>query len=324
MEYRTIGKTDIEVSEFGLGCWALGGPNWEKGTIPSGWSDIEEGPVVDAVSYAVDHGVNHFDNADCYGNGRAERLLARALGSRTSEVVISSKVGWVQGCAEHAYESTNIRHQCEQSLRNLNRDVIDIYYFHHGNFGPDDRYLPEALETMHRLRDEGKIRSIGLSCYTQKEFKRLIPQIVPDAVQCWAHLMDSHFVAKNSILQQLCEEYCATIVGFQPFNQGVLLDKFDPENPPLFGEGDHRINLKKFHQEQLRSSHELLNEVKERYGSSVESLAAVAVKFVLNHASVSGVVAGFRNREQVQENLSMLDKINLNGNDMSFLYKLFR
>lgn len=324
MNYRRIGNTDIEISEFGLGCWALGGPNWEKGTIPSGWSEIEEEPVIDAVHYAIDHGVNHFDNADCYGNGRAERLLARALGNRNADVVVSSKVGWVQGCAEHAYESTNIRHQCEQSLRNLKRDVIDIYYFHHGNFGPNDQYLPEALETMHRLRDEGKIRAVGLSCYTQKEFKRLIPKILPDAVQCWAHLMDYHFVAKNSVLQQLCEQYGATIVGFQPFNQGLLLDKFDPVNPPHFGEGDHRSSLKKFRRDSLESIHNVLIDVKQRYGESSEDLAAVAVNFVLNHSAVSGVVAGFRNREQVKSNLMKQDSLLLNGNDMSFLYNLFR
>ncbi len=324
MNYHKIGSnSDVEISEIGLGCWALGGPNWEKGTISSGWSPIDPLEVTEAVAYAVDHGVTHFDNADCYGNGRAERLLGKALGEQRNNVTIASKVGWFQGCAEHAYESTNIRHQCEQSLKNLGREVIDIYYFHHGNFGKSDLYLDGAMETMHQLRDEGKIRAVGFSSYTQKEFKRYIPIIKPDVVQCWAHLMDYHFVAKKSPLQQLCDEHGATIVGFQPLNQGLLLNKFDPDNPPQFGEGDHRASLKKFTQDSLREVRARLNELVVRYDSSVETLAAIAFKFVLAHDNISGVISGFRNREQVEQNLSKVD-LKLNGEDLRFLYNLFR
>ena len=98
--------------------------------------------------------MNHFDNADVYGNGRAERMLARVLkklGVKTNNVIIATKVGHFHGTAEHAYEPNHIRHQCEQSLINLGRDYVDIYYFHHGNFGEKDKYLHPAADMMDTL-----------------------------------------------------------------------------------------------------------------------------------------------------------------------------
>ncbi|HPD18560.1 MAG TPA: aldo/keto reductase, partial [Candidatus Goldiibacteriota bacterium] len=151
MDYREIGRTGIKVSEISLGCWTLGGRTWNEGES-TGWDDVNEDEVINAVNYAVDRGVNHFDNADVYGNGRAERLLAKALGKRSKEVVIATKVGHFKGTAEHAYEPQHIIHQCEQSLVNLKREYIDIYYFHHGDFGEQDRYLHDAVDAMSRLK----------------------------------------------------------------------------------------------------------------------------------------------------------------------------
>ncbi len=322
MNYRSVGSTGISISEIGLGCWALGGPNWEKGAIPSGWSPIDETDAIEAIQYALHNGVTHFDNADCYGNGRAEIILGQALASQTNEVVVSSKVGWINAGYEHAYSAENIRHQCELSLQNLKRDHIDMYYFHNGNFGKADCYLPEAINEMQKLKREGKIRAVGLSTYSQKQFKRLIPQIKPDVVQCWAHLMDYHFVAKNSTLQKLCEKFGTSIIGFQPLNQGLLLDKYTPENPPQFGAGDHRANLEKFSGDSIADIHVKLLKLQERFGSSIEDMASVALQFVLKHNNVSSTLVGFRNKKQVRENLTCSK--NINGSDMSYLYNLFR
>ncbi|RME68715.1 MAG: aldo/keto reductase, partial [Verrucomicrobia bacterium] len=158
MRYRKLGESDISVSEISLGCWTMGGLNWVDGQ-PNGWANVDEDAITDAVKRAVDAGVNHFDNADVYGNGRAERMLARVLkrlGLRSEDFVIATKVGHFKGTAAHAYDPLHIRHQCEQSLKNLRRDYIDIYYFHHGDFGANDEYLPEAAATMDALVAEGK------------------------------------------------------------------------------------------------------------------------------------------------------------------------
>src|SRR4051794_13528339 len=120
MRYRELGKSGVKVSEISLGCWTMGGLNWVNGSA-NGWANVDEPEVARAIDLALDRGVNHFDNADVYGNGRAERMLARILGARSSGVVIASKMGHLPGSAEHAYEPAHIRHQCEQSLVNLKR-----------------------------------------------------------------------------------------------------------------------------------------------------------------------------------------------------------
>ena len=132
MKYRKLGKSDVEVSEIGFGCWTMGGLHWVNGQ-PDGWANVDEDEVGAGVKTGLDAGVNHFDNADVYGDGRAERMLARVLeklGVKSEKLVITSKVGHFRGTAEHAYQAAHIRHQCEQSLINLKRDYLDIYYCH--------------------------------------------------------------------------------------------------------------------------------------------------------------------------------------------------
>ena len=141
MRYRTVGRTGIKVSEIGFGCWTMGGPNWSTTTgQPIGWADVNQEEVLRGVKAGLDAGVNHWDNADVYGNGRAERMLGeilRTLGVKRETQVIATKVGHFRGTAPYGFDSRHIRNQCEQSLRNLRTVWIDIYDFHHGTFvGP--------------------------------------------------------------------------------------------------------------------------------------------------------------------------------------------
>lgn len=317
MEYRRIGKTDVKVSEISLGCWTLGGLNWVNGS-PNGWANVDEGEATRAIDWAIEKGVNHFDNADVYGNGRAEQLLGRALGARSTQMVIASKVGHFPGTAAHAYEAAHVRHQCEQSLINLKREYIDIYYFHHGDFGPEDRYLDGALETVNKLRQEGKIRVLGLSAYSEKDFVRLVPKISPDVLQSWAHAMDDHFIRPGSPVRKLLEERGMSFVTFSPLNQGILLDKFDPENPPQFEAGDHRRGGAKFTREELLKLKPKLAKLKERFGSTTQDLVRVALQYLLHEPVVCCAIPGFRNLSQVQTNLAAEGKP-LNDADIAFV-----
>ncbi|MGM0444191.1 MAG: aldo/keto reductase [Fibrobacterota bacterium] len=323
MRYREIGTTGISISEIGLGCWALGGPSWEEGGNPNGWSPVDFKEVEEAANFAVDAGVTHFDNADVYGSGTAERVLSRALGTRMKDIVVASKVGWFRGTGAHAYTPLNIRHQCEQSLMNLNRDTIDLYYFHHADFGESDYLLADAAETMHRLKEEGKIRAIGQSAYSQKDFKRVFAAVQPDVCQSWAHMQDYHFIAPKSDLMQLCEKTGAGFIAFQPLNQGLLLDKYSPGNPPTFGPGDHRQGLKKFGTQSLKATSAAMERIKERFGAAPEDLSRVALQFVLYHKNVSGVIPGFRNKRQVEQNIRYADNP-LTGDDIAYIYKAFK
>jgi aryl-alcohol dehydrogenase-like predicted oxidoreductase len=101
MLYRALGPSDIKVSEVSLGCWTMGGLNWVNGT-PNGWANVNEDDITAAIKRAVDAGVNHFDNADVYGNGQAELMLACVLkrhGLKANDFVIATKVGHFSGSA---------------------------------------------------------------------------------------------------------------------------------------------------------------------------------------------------------------------------------
>ncbi len=321
MNYRKLGRTDVKVSEISLGCWTLGGQNWRDGQ-PIGWADVDEAEAAAAVGYALDQGVNHFDNADVYGNGRAERMLARALGGRVNDVVIATKVGHFEGTAEHAYDPVHVRHQCEQSLRNLKRDFVDIYYFHHGDFGPGDRYLDDAVAVFRRLRDEGKIRLIGLSAYSHDDFVRLVPKIRPDVLQGRANAADDRFIRSGTPTADLMEAHGLSFVAFSPLAQGRLLDKFDPEAPPQFAPGDNRRGKSTFTAEALADMHQRLARIKQRFGGSVEDLARVALQYLLAHPRVGCAIPGFRNLRQVQTNLAGAGRP-LNAGDAAFIREAF-
>lgn len=307
MRYRKLGQTDLEVSEVSLGCWTLGGLNWVGG-VPNGWADVEEAEVARAIDYALDRGVNHFDNADVYGNGRAERMLARLLEERSRRLLVATKVGHFPGTAEHAYEPRHIRHQCEQSLINLRRETIDIYYFHHGNFGPDDQYLDDAVAVMLDLRQEGKIRVIGQSAYSEDDFLRVVPRVQPDVLQSWAHAMDTKFIEPGTPVRRLLDERKMSFVAFSPLAQGILLGKYRNAAALAFDEGDHRRGSARFSAENLRVANAKVDRLKARFGDDTRALSRVALQYILSYPTVACVIPGFRNRQQVEMNLAGADQ----------------
>jgi len=324
MQTRKLGTSDVSVSEISLGCWTMGGLNFVDGT-PNGWANVDEDEVTRAVKTAIDAGVNHFDNADVYGNGRAERMLARVLkkiGVKSEDFIIATKVGHFPGTAEHAYEPAHIRHQCEQSLINLQRDHIDIYYLHHGWFGDNDRYLQGAAETLNDLQREGKIRLKGQSAYSAEDFQKAVPIVKPTVLQSWAHAMDTQFIRPGSPVSNLMAEHKMSFVAFSPLNQGLLLDKFDPDNMPTFEPGDHRKDKPKFSREELLALKPKMGAMKDRFGATTEDLAAVALRYVLDHPHVACVIPGFRNEKQVACNLAGANK-QLAKEDREFVARLF-
>ena len=337
MRYRQIGKTGIQVSEIGFGCWTMGGPNWSTSNGQSiGWADVNADDVLAGIKAGLDAGVNHWDNADIYGNGRAERTLGeafRTLGVRRADQVIATKVGHFKGTAPYAYEPRHIRNQCEQSLRNLRVDHIDIYYFHHGTFvgpGYDDRphdYLAEATETMHALLKEGKIRSIGQSAYSHEDFARAVPVLKPHVLQNKANLRYDDFIRQDSPTQKLMDQYGCTFVAFGPLDQGILLDKFDPRNPPQFEEGDYRRNRKDFDSRTLEAVRGKLEQVKDRFGaagvSDIETLSSAASRWVLTHRNVCSAIPGFRNQRQAACNLRAAADEPMTAADAQWLRELF-
>ncbi len=320
MKYRTLGNTSVKVSEISFGCWTMGGLNWVNGS-PNGWADVNEDQITEAIKLAVDAGVNHFDNADVYGNGRAERMLARVLkrlGLKSTDFIIATKVGHFPGTAEHAYQSAHIRHQCEQSLINLQRDYIDLYYLHHGSFGAHHEYLESAAATLDDLVRQGKVRLKGQSAYSEADFERAVPVVKPQVLQSWAHALDDHFIRADSPLQKLMARFELTFVAFSPLAQARLLGKYNPQNPPHFEPGDHRRDSKAFSGEELQRLAGKIKKLQARFGATTEDLAAAALQYVLAHPRVSCVIPGFRNAAQARCNV-LADGRTLSSQDVEFI-----
>ncbi len=310
MNYRSLGTTDLKVSEISVGCWTMGGLNWVNGS-PNGWANVDEAEITRAIKLAVDQGVNHFDNADVYGNGKAERMLARAfktLGLKSKDFLIATKVGHFPGTAEHAYEPAHIRHQCEQSLINLGRDYIDIYYLHHGSFGENDRYLHPAAETLDALVKEGKVRVKGQSAYSADDFEKAVPVVKPAVLQSWAHALDDQFIRPGSRVDTLMKKHDLSFVAFSPLAQARLLDKYDPAKPPQFEPGDHRKDSRAFGAEEIGRLKPKLAALKAKFGETIEDLASIALNYDLAHPRVCCVIPGFRNENQMRVNLSAAGK----------------
>ena len=325
MNFRPLGNTDVTVSEISFGCWTMGGLNWVNGT-PNGWANVDEDEVAAGIKAGLDAGVNHFDNADVYGNGRAERMLARVLdrlGVKSESVVIATKIGHFPGTAEHAYTPAHIRHQCEQSLINLKRDYIDIYYFHHGDFGENAKYLPDAAATLDALVKEGKVRIKGQSAYSAADFERAVAIVKPAVLQSWAHALDDQFIRPGSRVSKLMDEYDMTFVAFSPLAQGRLLDKFDPKNPPQFEPGDHRKGSNAFSAAEIEKLAPKLAKLKARFGETTEDLAGMALNYVLAMPRVACAIPGFRNERQAKCNVARAGQA-MSAEDVAFVQDVLK
>jgi myo-inositol catabolism protein IolS len=243
MQQIRLGRTGVEVPAIGVGTWSHGGANVDERDESVGWSGQDDEESRRALLTAHRHGLTHWDTADVYGEGHAEALIG-SLWERVprDEIFLASKVGYDRGGHPHAYHPDLVRDHLERSLRLLRTDVIDLYYLHHCDFGPGDRYLDGALEVLRRARDEGKVRFLGLSDWDNAEVARLAPRVDPDVVQPFRNLWDDSYAASG--LERWVEENDAGVCFFSPLKHGLLLGKY--ETPQEFPQGDFRRNIPQF------------------------------------------------------------------------------
>lgn len=296
---RTIrfGRTEAEVPTVSLGTWGHGGPNTSEGNSV-GWSGHDDEAARRALAAAYRAGITHWDTADAYGNGHAEQLIGSVWDAvPRDEIFLASKFGWVKGPSGRWYDPQFMRAQCEASLRNMRTDVIDLYYFHHCNFGPDDGALDDALATMRRFREEGKIRFIGLSDWKGSNIMRVIARIDPDAVQPYRNVIDDDY--ESSGLAAYVDAHDLGVAFFSPLKHGLLLGKY--ETAQHFPAGDFRSGVPQFADavfiERMR---EAADAMRHRFPAHHEPVLHALVGSLLTGNPTATVLLGQRNPRQVE------------------------
>ena len=222
---RTLGRSGIEVSALGMGCWAIGGPFWD-GETPLGWGQVDDEESIRAVHAALERGVNFFDTANVYGAGHSERVLARAVSGRRSQVVIATKFNAVfdEGTRQVTgadISPQGIRTACEDSLRRLDTDYIDLYQFHDNGF-PAENAAP-VRETLENLVQAGKIRAYGWSTdFVDRA------GVFAQGPKCTSIQLQLNVLDDNPAMIAFCEQHNLAAINRGPLAMGLLTGKYTP------------------------------------------------------------------------------------------------
>ncbi|HEX9984895.1 MAG TPA: aldo/keto reductase [Thermoanaerobaculia bacterium] len=298
MKTIRLGRTNVHVPAISLGTWGHGGPHVAENGASVGWSGHDDRAAKEALVAAYRAGITHWDTADAYGGGHAEVLIGELWDEvPREEIFVATKFGYVYGPANHPYDPKFMRAQAEQSLRNLRVDVLDLYYFHHCDFGPDDRYFDGALETMQRLREEGKVRFVGLSDWDATRIMRFIERVDPDVVQPYRNLVDDDY--ESSGLKAWVDAHDTGVAFFSPLKHGLLLGKYD--QPVGYGEGDFRSTVGDFRDaEAIARYKRAASAMRTRFaGVSSEPVIHAVTGALLTGNPTACVLLGQRNPRQV-------------------------
>ncbi len=292
-----FGRTKAQLPTISLGTWGHGGPHTSEG-ISVGWSGHDDRQAKEALLSAYRRGIIHWDTADAYGDGHSEQLIGEVFREvPRKEIFLATKFGWVKGPADHYYDANFMRSQGERSLRNLRTDVIDLYYFHHCDFGPNDQFFEGALATMRQLRDEGKIRFIGLSDWDASKIMRFIARADPDVVQPYRNLIDDAY--QSSGLKQWVDDHDLGVAFFSPLKHGLLLGKYD--EPHAFPQGDFRSGIPEFGDAAfLARMRHARDEMTRRFADHREPVLYAVTGALLAGNPTATVLLGQRNPKQVE------------------------
>lgn len=297
MRTLRFGRTNVQVPAISLGTWGHGGPRVTDSGESVGWVNHDDRQATEALVAAHRAGMTHWDTADAYGDGHAEQLIGSVWNEvPRAEIFLATKFGYIYGPAQHPYDPRFMRAQAERSLRNMRTDVIDLHYFHHCDFGPNDEYLDGAIETMHRLRDEGKVRFIGLSDWDGSRIMKFIARIDPDAVQPYRNVVDDDY--ESSGLKQWVDTHDLGAAFFSPLKHGLLLGKYD--HPVDYGEGDFRSGVDDFRDpDAIERYKRAAAEMRQRFADHVEPVLHAVTGALLADNPTACVLLGQRNPRQV-------------------------
>jgi myo-inositol catabolism protein IolS len=293
MKYRVLGRTNISVSTVAMGCWAFSG-GWR-------WGHQDDADSIAAVRTALDAGINLFDTAEAYGDGHSERILGQALEGRRHEAVIATKVS-------PAYLSRDsLQQACERSLQRLKTDYIDLYQIHWPS-----RTVPlaETLEALERLRDQGKVRAIGVSNFGVQDLADLLT-----IGRCEANQLPYNLLCRSIEYEIVgkCVEEEISILCYIPLQQGILTGKFaSPDevsaprartrhfsgDRPLSRHGERGLEAEAF---------AAIDEIRRISQEIAEPMARVSLAWLLHRPGVTAAIVGGRTPDQVEQNAGAAD-----------------
>ena len=292
MEYRKLGNTDIDVSVMGLGCWPFAG-----GSI---WGDQDDDQSIATVHAALDAGINFFDTAEAYEKGESERVLARGLEGRRREAVIATKVD------PNHLTSEAIASACEESLKNLNTDYIDLYQIHWPNH---DVPIDKSWRALEGLVREGKVRSLGVANFAVGDLSSLIEVGRPETNQLPFSLL---WRAIEFEILPLCREREIGLICYSPLAQGLLTGRYAMADE--VPEGLARTRWYASTRAQARHGEpgceaavftaiSGIREVSRQVGAPI---ASVALAWARQQSGVTSFLVGARNPDELKTNLPSL------------------
>jgi len=292
MNTRLLGNSDLAITPIGIGAWAIGGGGWNGSMGPQNDADS-----IPAIHAALDHGLNWIDTAALYGLGHSEKMVARAIQGRSPRPYVFTKCERVWDTDRNigaCLKAESVRRECEDSLRRLRVDAIDLYQIHWPEPDPD---IEEGWTELARLKEEGKVRWIGVSNFSVKQMKRA------QAIAPISSLQPPYAVVRREIEQEIlpfCLSQNIGVIVYSPMYAGLLTGAMTRERVANFLPEDWRRNLPGFNEPALSQNLEVVEHLREIGRRHGRSPGEVAIAWTLNHPAVTGAIVGFRSTQQVE------------------------
>lgn len=280
----------MQITRIGFGAWAAGGGNWAFG-----WGPQDDNESIAAMQRAVEHGMNWIDTAAIYGLGHSEEVVARALKGMHSKPYIFTKCGLVwdeNRKTGQSLKAASIRQECENSLRRMNLDVIDLYQIH----WPVEDDIEEAWEMMAKLKEEGKVRYIGVSNFNVAQLQKCQAIAPVSSLQPPYSLIDREY--EKEILP-FCQAQGIGVIVYSPMGAGMLTGAMTRERIAAFPSDDWRKRSSAFTEPALTKNLELaetLKSIGKKYGRTA---GEVAIAWTLRNPAVTAAIVGGRSAAQV-------------------------
>ncbi len=291
-QLKKLGNSDLEITSLGVGAWAMGGGGWQFA-----WGEQDDRDSIAAIRAALDAGINWIDTAAVYGLGHSEEVVGKALEgvAKKPYVFTKSERRWDDsGKIYPSLKADSIRKECEDSLRRLKLERIDLYQLH---WPEPEQDIEEGWTEMARLQQEGKVRWIGVSNFNPAQMQRAMRIAPITSLQPPYSLLARK--AEPEILP-FAREHGIGVIVYSPMRAGLLMGKMTKERARNLSKDDWRTRDKDFQEPQLSRNLELveiLRKIAERHGRTP---GEVALAWTLNNPAVTGAIVGLRRADQVE------------------------